>query len=392
MPQDWENASISLPGLKAEYIRNGNCTKLILFTDLDGVKQIDLPIYHSGVEQFLVNGEECSFETIASFDTPKVRFATSAKGRIEIQLYENSTALPCFAGADQTTFAGNIVNFKLSSGTIKEIVMPDSKVELVSQTAQNLRFRAGNNSGKVRGVVLAELEDAKLYLPISLVIEADEAEKAAPAAGVAESIDLTNSFNCEFTKIHEQSFMSPRPTGYSIGMQKNGRYAWEWNQFGHNGYVVDDTALRSCGGTFALPNGGSFKTPASGNNVLCVSIWDNFPTTATVPVSGKGVELELYLCGSTNAMQSFVENGKITVNYADGSKESLSLIHPVNFDDFLVPALQQEFDYFYFSTGNHGIVCRIPLNAEKEFESFTMEAIANEVIISLFGANIKRGN
>ena len=91
-------------------------------------------------------------------------------------------------------------------------------------------------------------------------------------------------------------------------------------------------------------------------------------------------------------MQSFVENGRITVNYADGSKETLSLVHPVNFDDFMVPALQQEFDYFYFSSGNHGIVCRIPLDAEKEVSSFTMEAVANEVIITLFGANIKRGN
>ena len=392
LPQDWQNASISLPGLKAEYIRSTNCTKLILFTELEGAKQIDLPIYHAGVEQFLVNGEECAFESIASFDTPKVRFVTSAKGRIEIQIYENNTALPAFANADQVTFAGNTVNFKLSAGKIKDFVMPDSKGELVSSSAEALRFRAGNAAGIVRGVVSVELEDAELYLPVSLTIEADEAEKAAPAAGIVESIDLSKSFNCEFTKIHEQSFMSPRPAGYSIGMQKNGRYAWEWNQFGHNGYVVDDSSLRNCGGTYTLPSGSAFKTPASGNNVLCVSIWDNFPTTATVPVTGKGTELELYLCGSTNAMQSFVENGRITVNYADGSKETLSLVHPVNFDDFMVPALQQEFDYFYFSSGNHGIVCRIPLDAEKEVSSFTMEAVANEVIITLFGANIKRGN
>ena len=392
LPEDWRNASISLPGLKAEYIKSGNCTKLILFTDLDGEKKIDLPLYHAGVEQFLVNGKECDFEAVPSFDTPKVRFVTEAKGRIEIQLFENDTELPRFVCADQNTFAGNIVNFKLSSGTIKEFVMPDKKVELVKNAADSLRFRAGNTAGKVRGVVLAELEDAKLYLPISVVIEADEAVKNAPAEGVVENIDLSACFNCEFTKIHEQSFMSPRPAGYSIGMQKNGRYAWEWNQFGHNGYVVDDTALRTSGGIYKLPQGGSFLTPASGNNVLCVSIWDNFPTTATVPVSGKGVELELYLCGSTNAMQSFVENGRITVNYADGTEEVLSLVHPVNFDDFLVPALQQEFDYFYISTGNHGIVCRIPLDSSKEVKSFTMEAVANEVIITLFGANIKRGN
>ena len=392
LPADWKEASLSLPGLKAEYIRTGNCTKLILFTDKAGTKRIDLPLYHAGVEQLLLNGEEYAFESIPSFDTPKVRITTQACGRIELLLFENETALPEISMTAQKTFAGNLVGFKLSSGRIKECIMPDKKLTLDGSCAKAVRFRAGNTAGKAEGVILAELEDALLYLPISVEIQTSPAIQAdLPACGTVESVDLSSSFNCEFTQIHEQSFISPRPAGYSIGMQKNGRYAWEWNQFGHNGYVVDDTALRTCGGTYTLPQGGSFVTPASGNNVLCVSIWDNFPTSATIPLSGKGVELELYLCGSTNAMQSYVENGKITVNYADGTQETLSLIHPVNFDDFLVPALQQEFDYFYFSQGNHGIVCRLPLNSEKEIRSFTVEAVANEVIISLFGANVKRG-
>jgi hypothetical protein len=174
-------------------------------------------------------------------------------------------------------------------------------------------------------------------------------------------------------------------------MQKNGRYAWEWNQFGHNGFVVDDSALRNARGVYRLPGGEGFATPAAGKNAVCVSIWDNFPTDVTIPLSGRGTELVLYLCGTTNAMQSFVENGRITVRYRDGKESSLRLVHPVNFDDFLVAALQQEFDYFYFSKGNHGIVCRLPLDGEKELESFTVKAVANEVIISLLGANIRRG-
>ncbi|MBR7103551.1 MAG: hypothetical protein IKC65_01275 [Lentisphaeria bacterium] len=390
LPEEWKNASLSLADLKLEYIKTGNCTKLIVFTDLPGTKRIDLPLYHAGVEQILLNGRECDFERAASFDNPRVRITTEATGRIEIQLYENDTPLPEILNASQNILPGSKAVFKLSSGTIRDFVMPDKKLSFAGATSATLSFTAGNQPGKACGVVLAELEDSLLYLPVSLTVEAVEAVRTLPAGGKAESIDLSAQFNCEFTKIHEQSFMSPRPAGYSIGMQKNGRYAWEWNHFGHNGFVADDSALRSCGGIYTLSDGKSFRTPAAGSNAVCVSIWDNFPTEVTIPLSGKGTALELFLCGSTNAMQSFVENGRIILTYTDGTTEALSLVHPVNFDDFLVPALQKEFDYFYFSLGNHGIVCTLPADKEKELASFTVRAVANEVIISLLGANIIR--
>ena len=114
-----------------------------------------------------------------------------------------------------------------------------------------------------------ELNQQELEAAQNAEIPAEEtAAVSFPAAGRAESVDLSGFFNCEFTKIHEQSFMSPRPAGYSIGMQKNGRYAWEWNHFGHNGFRADDSALRSCGGVWQLPDGSSFRTPEAGCNTV----------------------------------------------------------------------------------------------------------------------------
>lgn len=391
LPQEWKNASLSLPGLKLEYLRDGHCTKLILFTDIPGRKRIDLPFYHAGVEQLLLNGEEITFESVPSFDAPRLRFETSLTGRIEIQLYENDTPLPRTDLSRITLFPGSRTRVQLTSGTVREFIMPESRALWQRSGGNGIILSAGKTTGKADGLLLAEAEDALLYLPVVLEIPAEEtAAVSFPAAGKAESVDLSGFFNCEFTKIHEQSFMSPRPAGYSIGMQKNGRYAWEWNHFGHNGFRADDSALRSCGGVWQLPDGSSFRTPEAGCNTVCVSVWENFPTEVTVPVSGRAAGLELFLCGTTNAMQSFVENGRIILNYADGTAGELSLVHPVNFDDFLVAALQKEFDYFYFSEGNHGIICRIPADPAKEIRSFTVRAVANEVIIALFGANIIR--
>ena len=391
LPEEWKNASLSLAGLKLEYLREGSCTRLVLFTEIAGNKRIDLPFYHAGVEQILLNGEEVSFESIPSFDAPRVRIGTSLTGRIEILLYENDAPLPGADVSQITLFPGSRTRVSLTSGTVREVIAPDPRIKWQKSGGEGVILTAGEAPGKAEAVILAGAEDALLYLPVTVEIAAEEENtKSIPVCGKTESVDLSAYFNCGFTKIHEQSFMSPRPAGYSIGMQKNGRYAWEWNHFGHNGFRADDSALRSCGGTWTLPGGTSFRTPAEGNNTVCVSVWENFPTEVTIPVSGKAAGLELFLCGSTNAMQSYVENAKIILNYADGTTGELSLVHPVNFDDFLVAALQKEFEYFYFSEGNHGIICRIPADPAKEIRSFTVRAVANEVIIALFGANIIR--
>ena len=89
-------------------------------------------------------------------------------------------------------------------------------------------------------------------------------------------------------------------------------------------------------------------------------------------------------------MQNGVLNGEIVVSYKDGSSKTLQLVHPFNFDDFLLPNVEQECECFYFSDGCHGIVLHIPLNKNRELSSFTVRGVANEVIVGLLGASLER--
>ena len=171
-------------------------------------------------------------------------------------------------------------------------------------------------------------------------------------------------------------------------MRLNGRYAWEWNHFGHNALNVDDSGLRNCGGEFVTASGIKFATPAQGANSVTVSLWDNFPTTAEIPLAGKANELAVLLCGTTHAMQSFVVNARLKVIYMDGSEETAELIPPVNFDDFLIPAFQERNETVYFSDGTHGLVQKIALDPSKELSKFTVEAVANEVIVNILALTL----
>ena len=190
--------------------------------------------------------------------------------------------------------------------------------------------------------------------------------------------------------IHNQEYMSPRPEGYSIGVCENGRYGWEWNHGGHNKLVVDDTSLRKAGGSITTKSGISFITPSEGKNVACVSVWDNFPTKMTFDINDKGEELAIMFISTTNCMQTAVENARITVCYADGGEEKVSLIYPVNIDDWLVPSLQTENETFYFNDYNHATVQKIRIDKTREIKSVTVEAVANEVIIGVIGISIIR--
>ncbi len=206
-----------------------------------------------------------------------------------------------------------------------------------------------------------------------------------------EYVHMAPYFNARITELFQQRYTSPRPEKYSIGVRIEGRYAWEWNHYGLNAINVEDQRLRSAeGGIFHLDSGWSFPTPAVGNNALCVSSWDNYPGSAEIPLEGKAREVVLFIFGSTNVMQSYVTNGVISVRYVDEVYEQKKLIHPENFDDFLVSATQQEFERFYWSNGCHGMVVRIKLDKQRQLAALKIEALANEVIIGVLGAVLVR--
>ena len=80
---------------------------------------------------------------------------------------------------------------------------------------------------------------------------------------------------------------------------------------------IDDTGLRAAsaanGGRLVLPNGVPFATPGPGDapNIVFTSQWDNYPREATVPLNGRARHVYLLMAGSTNWMQSRLDNGEV---------------------------------------------------------------------------------
>ncbi len=381
LPDEWEGASISLPDVSLTICREKLSDMLTVSTKHSAVKTVKLPLRFAGIDRIYVNGVETDYEIIPGIGRSFAEF-TTGENIFTVSIYYRDIAYPVLKENTLRTFSGNLEAVEVMGGTVQE--MSDFAGVL---KAEGDYFRISAEPGVYDVLFTVKTGETPVYLPLTVEVLSTERKKPLLYSGT-ETVDIAGYFNTALTEIHNQEFRSPRPEGYSIGMRLNGRYAWEWNHCGHNALNVDDTRLRTAGGVIKPPSGIPFATPGSGNNCLSVSIWDNFPATAEIPLSGKARGLALLICGTTNAMQSHVVNGRITVNYADATAETVELIPPYNFDDFLVAAFQMENETVYFSEVTHGMVQKIALDPAKELKSLSMEAVANEVIVNLLGVTL----
>jgi hypothetical protein len=238
-----------------------------------------------------------------------------------------------------------------------------------------------------------------------------------------EGVDLTRAFNDQVTKIFAMGkYLSPRSPGVSLELPWQGDGAWA----GHLATlpVIDDSGLRKVaagnGGKIAMPNGIVFSMPSApeSNNIMFTSQWDNYPHEVTVAVSGKAKHVYLLMAGSTNFMQSRMDNGEVVATYADGSSARLALRNPETWwpieqdyftDDYQFPlegTLPPRVDFKTGKVrlldratfkgagreipGGAATVLELALDPAKELKSLTVRALSNDVVIGLMSATLER--
>ncbi len=234
-----------------------------------------------------------------------------------------------------------------------------------------------------------------------------------------EMIRMTTHFNDQVTQIFKNKYLSPRPQTTTLQLPTQGIGEWTHPQLIAG---IDDTGLRKLAGNqnqFSTPQGIRFESPgdSSSKNILFVSRWDNYPNEARLPLTGKASQAYLLMAGSTNPMQSRIENGAVEIYYTDGTSEKLTLRNPENWwpieKDYLT-------DGFAFSTGSThpprlhlktgeivygekakefngkeieggaGTVLDIPLNPSKTLKELKLTALANDVVIGLMSVTLVR--
>ncbi|UOE51123.1 DUF4450 domain-containing protein [Mucilaginibacter sp. SMC90] len=244
-----------------------------------------------------------------------------------------------------------------------------------------------------------------------------------PAGFKAEMIDLKPHFNDKLTQIFKNKYLSPRPNSTTLQLPWQGIGNWAYPLVTAN---IDDSGLKKVAGensgAFSLPDKVPFATITDdGKNIVFTSHWDNYPHEISIPLAGKAVHMYLLMAGSTNPMQTRINNAVITVNYQDGTQTLLNIKNPENwwpieqdddYDDFAFKTGGPRPLRVYFKTGEvttnqakhavikgysnnavdggAGTVLDLPLDNTKQLKSLQLKTVANDVVIGLMGITLLR--
>lgn len=236
-----------------------------------------------------------------------------------------------------------------------------------------------------------------------------------------KKIDLYAKFNSSVADIFKNQYVSPRSQSSTLQLPIQGVGNWCYPTIFP---VIDDSGIREKAkydGEIKSPQNIPFKTPYKNEdkNIIYTSLWDNYPDSISVDLTGKASHAYFLMAGTTNPMQSRIINGEVTITYVDGTQEVLVLKNPENWwpieQDYYTDGyafttnapklprvylksgiISREFKDFipikgFSDFGIHGgaaTILDVPLDNKKELKNIQLKTIANDVIIGLMSVTL----
>ncbi|MBR2292571.1 MAG: DUF4450 domain-containing protein, partial [Prevotella sp.] len=224
--------------------------------------------------------------------------------------------------------------------------------------------------------------------------------------------------------IFKNEYLSPRPQTTTLQIPTQGIGEWCHPQLTAE---INDSVFRTFirNGEVTL-DGIPFSTPAEGRNIVYTSLWDNYPDAVTIPLKGQAQVAHLLMAGSTNHMQSRIDNGLVIATYSDGTTDTLALRNPDNWcpieQDYYVDgkafyttmprplrvclgladadgqpivsrdlgrALNIQGVYGREIPGGAAQMLSMPLNPKKKLRSLTLRTLSNDVVIGLMAVTLQ---
>lgn len=238
--------------------------------------------------------------------------------------------------------------------------------------------------------------------------------------GEFNNISLASKYNEKVTEVFNQKYLSPRLEVPTLQLPWQGIGNWCYPLITAQ---IDDSGLmskRKDGKVDFL--GIPFLIDKTDKNIAFASQWDNYPDSIEIPLNGKGKKIYFLMAGSTNPMQSQIVNGKITVQYEDGSASELELRNPTNWwpieqdlfdDNFAFEIPDDKIPYRvklktgelykggtlgkYSSIkgftdrqvdGGAATILDLPIDPNKGLKSIKLTAVSNDVVIGMMSATV----
>ena len=328
----------------------------------------------------------------ASIQTPYMKYTFRREGNKEIYEIEQNFAQPLQIVLRQNTGVGYV-----------ETVGTTEKKQTITVTR-------AKQQPLPRPLITAERIDGKAWGNNFDDVKTDR----------LETVNMDAKWNSNVGDIFKNFYLSPRPKVTTLTIPAHGIGEWCHPEFTAN---INDVALRRQvkDQVFTTELGIPFRTPAKGRNIAYTSLWDNYPDAVTIPLQGNASHAYLLMAGSTNHMQSRIDNGQIVVTYTDGTTDTLPLYNPHNWCpieqdyyedglafhaaqprpfrlDFATLSVSREqmpmgerygYQQRDFAKGA-GVILDMPLDPQKTLQSLTVRTLSNDIVVGLMGITLQR--
>jgi hypothetical protein len=429
-PAEWNEASIKTQNMSYQFSRYQEVDTYLIQPQLKANASLtmELDARKDKIRYVIVNGERRLY-TIQknSVGKPKIVIDAGFYGAYEIKVVWDGKRINDSVPSIKATLGESL---RINLGN-KLLNLYDPQSVLAEATIKDSTLIGFVKGAPGDRTVFAEVRqgDMSWWKPVSILVE--DSAKARPVSAIIpantrfEKVDLAPFYNDNVSHIYAYGkYLTPRWPYTTLQVPTQGMGEWCHPE---DLSKIDDRGLRAKAGAaseITFPNGVPFATPGDSvsRNIVFTTLWDNYPDSVIVPLSGRAYTVHLLLAASTYHMQSHILNGSVTVTYTDGSSEVLDLILP----ETLLPLDQELYTDGYafrchtprpyrirLKTGdisqNHAAdlhlkmgngpmyvdgglatMMELPLNVNKSLQSLKIKTVANEVIIGLMSATLTR--
>ena len=431
-PRQWNFAQLTTPDVSFDFKRTGikNLTETYhIQSNLDSIETLELqiPVLTNQIKSITANGQTLKWErNEKSIGKPMINVTLPIKKSIssEIKIELTGDKILCELVDKKTYKIGDKLDF--SNGyNIIEIYDPQKVLENAEITNSTQLTGKIVGKSKFHSVFIKnKSREMTWWMPVNIEIKKDEPATTTNFSKVVsakcEPINIDSYFNSSVSDIFRNEYLTPRSPYTTLQLPVQGIGEWCHPKMIA---VIDDSRMRNKvqNGLLETPFGFNFRTPKEGKNIVFTTLWDNYPDIIDLMLSGKATNAYLLMAGSTNHMQTRIENGSVTVYYKDGSMDNVDLINPDNWcpieQDYFVDDgafkiegerpyrlhlnsglvsnnLEKELKisgvYGRSIDGGAGVLLDMPLNPTKELSHLTLRTLSNDVVIGIMAVTLQR--
>ena len=426
-PADWDKASVSTPDISYRFTRKEDTDTYHITqrfqTPLHPVLQINAR--KEKIRSVKVNDVPATWQSIESAHGYPLSIQAEGTSSTTITIEWEGAPLHTLAAQEPVIASNGKLALQIPSGaSISQVYDPQSVLAKHTMGATAFNAQIKGEPGHHTFFVYTHQGEMDWWQPVNIYIE--NTRKAPSYTDFADirpekcrMVDFDRQLNASVTDIYQNEYLSPRSPYTTLQLPTQGIGEWCHPLLTA---TIDDSELRSLvhHDTFQTSLGIPFRLKEKGNNILFTSLWDNYPDSSTISLSGTASHAYLLMAGSTNHMQCHIANGIIRIHYADGTSQATELTNPDNWcpieqdfyvdgKAFQVPAprpyrlhlksgkvsrdLGKELNitgvYGREIEGGAGILLDIPLDHSKELKRLTLETLSNDVVIGIMGITLQ---